>query len=94
MGPRGGGAVIPASYSWLDHMPHLNHQQGGLFTTALSAWTPGRSSTDGTEFARGLVFDKSWFGHPERHGWQSIDIPLNANYDAFIGIVDARAERN
>ncbi|MCL2199854.1 MAG: stalk domain-containing protein [Defluviitaleaceae bacterium] len=84
VGPRGGGAVVVAGYTWLDHMQHLNHQASHGRWTTMRTWAPGSTSTDGTSFDRGLVFDNQW-GGISAPKWQSIDVPLNANYNIFRG---------
>jgi hypothetical protein len=84
VGPRGGGAVpvLPVAYSWLDHMPHLNHQNSHSRHT-LTSWEAGNRSNDGTVFNRGIVFSQN---HSfQLNTEQSIEIPLNALYSTFEG---------
>ena len=69
---------VVRGHSWLDHMQQLNLQRGDIRHT-MAAWRAGDGSFD-----RGLRFSIRNIAS-DQNSWQSVDIPLNANYNIFAG---------
>jgi|GEM_PF-6634788 len=75
----------PVNFSWLDHMPHLNHQINGTGRFAIVSWIPRNHYRNSAGFERGLTFYASRESGGRIDGYQRIDISLNAVYNYFVG---------